>query len=265
MAADTMPVLTGVLREQRRPVVLWGLALAAISAMYISFYPSMSDSGIEEVVDNLPEQLSTALGYDRIGTASGWLTSTVYALMGPVLLLIFAITFGSRLIAGDEESGDLELEATSPVARQGIFLQRLIALWLNTLILVVVLMLVSYAMVAALDLEVGAGNILAGSTGLLLLSLGMGTIAFTVGAVTGRRVWALGAAATVALVSYILDALGAVADAGWMNAISPFSWYLDSEPLTNGFDLPGLVLLAVVPVLFAALGLVRFQRRDLMV
>ena len=87
MAAKRMPVLAGVLREQRRQVAVWCLTLASLSAMYISFYPSMGGTGMQDLVDNMPEQLSTALGYDRLGTAAGWLTSTIYAFVVPVLLL----------------------------------------------------------------------------------------------------------------------------------------------------------------------------------
>ncbi|QUR68039.1 ABC transporter permease subunit [Mycobacterium spongiae] len=265
MATETTPVLTGVLREQRRQVVLWCVALAVLSAMYISFYPSMSGSGVDALIENMPEQLTTALGYDRLGTAAGWLTSTVYGLVGPVLLLVFAIAAGSRLIAGAEESGVLELEATSAVTRREIFVQRLLALWLTTLLLVVVIMLVSYGLVLALAMNVSLGNIVAASIGLFLLVTGMGTVALAVGAVTGRRAVALGVAAALAVLAYVFDALGPVVGAGWMTAISPFSWYLDSEPLANGFDLPGLVLLALIPIVSTAIGLRRFERRDLMV
>lgn len=264
MAANTMPVLFGVLREQRRAVVLWCVALAALSAMYIGLYPSIGNSGLEAVIDNLPEQLSTALGYDRLGTAAGWVTSTVYGLIGPLLLLVFAITTGSRLIAGDEESGDLELEATSPVTRQRIFIERLLALWISTMLIVAVIMVVSYGLVLALAMNITVGNIIAASTGLYLLVIGMGTVALAVGAATGRRAVALGGAATLAVAAYVFDALGPVVGVDWMTAISPFSWYLDNEPLTNGFDLLGLTLLALVPIVAATIGFYRFQRRDLM-
>ncbi len=265
MAAKRMPVLAGVLREQRRQVAVWCLTLALLSAMYISFYPSMGGTGMQDLVDNMPEQLSTALGYDRLGTAAGWLTSTIYAFVVPVLLLVFAIATGSRLIAGDEESGDLELEAAAPLSRRQILIQRLLALWLATLTLVVTVTLVSYALVLALDMGISVGNIIAASTGLLLLVIGMGTVALAVGAVTGRRVIALGATAGLAVLAYVLDALGRVAQASWMNAISPFSWYLEHEPLTNGFDLRGIVLLAAVPIVATAGALFQFNRRDLMV
>jgi ABC-2 type transport system permease protein len=111
---------------------------------------------------------------------------------------------------------------------------------------------------------VGLTLILAGSTGLYLMVIGMGTIALAIGAITGRRAIALGAAADVAVLSFLFNAIGPTISAGWMTAVSPFSWYLEHEPLTNGFDWPRLLLLAIVPIVFAVAGLVRFDRRDLM-
>jgi ABC-2 type transport system permease protein len=265
MAADTLPVLRGVVRTQARPLVLWSLAVAAVSTIYISFYPSVGGAEMQSLIDSMPEDLVTALGYDRIGTAAGYLTSTVYGLLGPVLLLVFAIGTGARLIAGHEEDGTLELELTAPVSRRRLFAERLLALLLDLCVLVAVLTLTSWALVVALDIDVSLGNLLAGSTGLLLLTAGFGTFALAVGAVTGRRAVALGVAAGAAVAAYVLDAIGPTIDAGWMTAVSPFAWYLEADPLVNGLDPRGFALLAAVPVLSAAVGLVAFVRRDLMV
>ena len=265
MAASTLPVLTGVVRDQRRSLVLWSLALAAVSAMYISFWPSLGDGAMEEAISSLPEEMVIAMGYDRIGTAAGYMTSTVYGLLAPILLLVFAISVGSRLVAGEEEDGSLELELTSPVERGRVFAERLLALWLDVLLLVAALTAVSYLLVMAFDMEVGFTSVLAGAAGLYLLVIGMGTVALAVGAITGRRAAALGVAAALAVLAFIFDAIGPVADMGWMTAVSPFSWYLENDPLTNGFDVRGLLLLAIIPLVFGAAGLVRFDRRDLMV
>ena len=265
MAADTLPVLTGVVRDQRRSLALWSLALAAVSAMYIAFYPSIGESAMEEMIATMPEDLIIAMGYERIGSAAGYITSTVYGLLGPILLLVFAVSTGARLVAGEEEDGTLELELTSPVERRRVFVERLLALWLDVLLLVAVLTLVSYALVQAFDLDVGFTFLLAGSAGMYLMVIGMGTVALGIGAITGRRAVGLGVAAALAVLAFILDAIGPVVDVGWMTAISPFSWYLENDPLTNGFDVRGLLLLAIVPVVFAAAGLIRFDRRDLMV
>lgn len=268
MAADapTMPITRGVLQAQRRSLVLWGLAVAAVAAIYVSFYPVMGDGAeMQALIDNMPEGLVTALGYDQIGTAGGYLSSTVYGLLAPILLLVFAIGTGARLVAGNEEDGSLELELTAPVARRQVFGERLVSLWADVVLLAGVVTLVVLVLVPALDMEVGAEQILAGSAGLFLLVLGFGTLALAVGAATGRRTVALGTAAGLAVVSFMLDAIGPAVDMGWMTAISPFSWYLGGSPLVEGFDVSGLLKLAVIPVATAAVGWWRFERRDLMV
>jgi ABC-2 type transport system permease protein len=67
------------------------------------------------------------------------------------------------------------------------------------------------------------------------------------------------------VVAYILDAVGPALDVDWMSAVSPFGWYLTPNPLAEGADVGGLVLLALVPIVAAVAGLFRFVRRDLMV
>lgn len=266
MVGESVPVAPGVIRAQRRSLLMWSVALAGVSALYIGIYPAMG--GGEEMaalVESLPEAMVTAFGYDQIGTPGGWLTSTVYGLLGPVLLLVFAIGTGARLIAGQEEDGTLELELASPVGRRRILGERMAALWLDITLLVAVITAVAYLLVEMLDMEVGLVEILAGSTGMLLLVVGFGTVALAVGAVTGRRAVALGAAAGLAVVSFIFDAIGPTIEADWMTAVSPFSWYLGESPLTNGFDLAGLGLLALVPLVATFVAFAAFDRRDLMV
>jgi ABC-2 type transport system permease protein len=265
MGADPTPVLTGVMRNQRRSLLLWSTALTGVAGLYISVYPAIGGEEMAAMVETIPEGMATAFGYDDIGTAGGYLSSTVYGLLGPVLLLVFAIATGTRLIAGQEEDGTLELELTAPVSRRRLLTERLGALWLNVLVLVAVLTGVTLLLVLAFDLDVDVVNVLAGSTGLLLLVLGFGTIGFAAGAATGRRTIGLGVGAGLAVLAFMFDAIGPTIDAGWMTAVSPFSWFLEDSPLLNGFDVQGLALLALLPVVAAAGALIGFTRRDLMV
>lgn len=266
MAASALPVTAGVLRDQRRGLLLWGIAVAAVSAMYVGFWPSMGEGAeIEAFVENMPEGLVQALGYDQIATPAGYLRSTVYGLLAPALLLVFAIGAGARLVAGQEEDGTLELELTAPVARGRLLAGRLVALWASVTVLTAVVTATTLGLVAAIGMEVATTGILAASTGLLLLVLGFATVALVVGAATGRRAVALAVAAGLAVVSFVFDAIGPTVGAGWMTAASPFSWYLEHNPLVEGFHLPSLAALAAVPLLASLAGLVAFERRDLMV
>lgn len=265
MAGKGFEVLAGVIRDQRRAWLFWSVAVAAVTTMYVALYPSMGGMDLENVIQNMPAALVTALGYDRIATAPGYLTSTVYGLLGPALLLVFAVGLGARLLAGQEEDGTLELELTAPVSRRALFLQRFAALWLGTFTLVAVITGTSIAIVTSMGIDVSVTGILAGGVGLLLLTAGLGTVAFGLGAASGRRALALGAGAALAVLAYVLDAIGPLLDAGWMLAVSPFSWYLEGDPLVAGFVWWRLGLLAALPLAFAAVGLLRFERRDLMV
>lgn len=265
MAANKFEVLSGVVRDQRRAWLYWSIAVAAVTTMYVALYPSMGGMDLENVIQNMPDALVTALGYDRIATAPGYLTSTVFGLLGPALLLVFSIGLGARLIAGQEEDGTLELEFTAPVSRRKLLLERLATLWLGALTLVAVITGTSIVIVAGMGIEVEVVGILAGGTGLLLLTAGFGTVAFGVGAATGRRGMALGAGAGLAVLAYMLNAIGPLLDASWMLQLSPFAWYLEGDPLAAGFVWWRIGLLALLPAVFGALGLVRFERRDLMV
>lgn len=260
---ESFPVFGAAVERQRRSLLWWGLALSAISAIYLGFYPSMGGDAMDDLVEDLPEEMVTALGYDLIGTAGGWVTSTVYGLLGPVLLLIFAIGAGARLLAGDEESGTLELEVTAPISRRRLLAERLSALVVFVFVLVSVVTVACTILIAALDMDVPFDRVLAGSAGLALLTLGFGALAFAIGAATGNRAAAIGAAAALAVVSFMFDALGPVVEIGWMSQVSPFYWYLGNDPLIEGFDWIGLFKLAVVPLLAAAGALMSFPKRDL--
>jgi ABC-2 type transport system permease protein len=252
------------LRESRRSLILWAVAIGAISAMYIAFYPSMATEDMEGLIAGLPEALQTGMGWDRIGTGAGYLESTVYALLAPALLLVFGIAAGARLLAGDEESGALELEGTGPISRRQVLLERYSALVGSLSVLVAVLAVATLILVPLFDMGVSAGNVLAAALGLLLFTLAMSTIAFAVGAATGRRAAALAVGAVVAVLAYMADTLAGMMTGGdWLQTISPFSWYIAGDPLAEGIDpvgylaLTGLVLVALVG------GLAVFERRDL--
>lgn len=259
-----LPVARWVLREQRRSLALWAVSLAAITAMYLAFYPSMATDEMEAVMAGLPEALMSGMGWDRIATGSGYLESTIYGLLAPALLLVYGIAAGARLLAGHEEDGSLELEGTAPVSRRQLLLERFAALAFALVVLCAALGVATLVLVPALGMEVTSANILAATLGLWLFVLAMATVGFAVGAASGRRALALGAGAGLAVFAYMADTIGEMMAGGdWLSTISPFGWYLGGDPLTQGVDGAGYALLAVLVAVALVAGLLRFERRDL--
>lgn len=258
-------VLGGVLRAQARATVLWAVSLAGITTLYTAFYPSIGSAKLDVMMESMPPALIEAMGLDAMASAAGFVSATVYTLVGLILALVCAIALGARLIAGQEEDTTLELELGSPVTRGRVYAERLAAVWLVVLALTVTVTAVLAVMSATLDLGLDPGNLVVASAGYLIYVGTLGTIAFAVGAATGRRGIALGVASAVAVLGYLLAYLGPLAGVAWMQDVSPFGWYSAADPLLTGEGWGGFALLLGLAALVAALGFARFTRRDLTV
>lgn len=259
-------VLRGVLHSQRRSVALWTLALCAVAAMYTAFYPSVGGAKMDVMLEAMPPELITAMGFEAIATAGGYVQSTVYQLLGAILVLVCAIGLGGRLVAGAEEDGVLELELAAPVSRTTVYVERLAALWLVIGVLVVALTAVLTLLTSVMGMDVPVSHLAAGSLGLWLFGGALGTVAYAVGAATGRRAPAVGTAAGVAATSSVLAYLGPLVEGGgWMERLSPYHWYVGGDPLTQGVSGGGYGLLVVLAVVAAVVGGLVFRRRDVLV
>ena len=263
MRAEWLPTLRRVLRDHRRGFWIWAAALAAITVFYMSFWPTMGGAMLE-ALEGMPQGLMAAMGYDRIGTAAGYLEAVVYGLLGPVMLLVYGIGLGARLIAGQEEDGTLELDLTAPLSRARLYAERLAAAWLLVVALVLAVTVGVLVSNPLFDLGLRVAHVLAAGLGLGLLVGGFATLAFAAGAATGRRGTALGAVAALAVVGYVFRGVANAAGVDLLGALSPFSWFLDPDPLANGFDLASTLKLAAISLIGAPLGGWRFRRRDLM-
>jgi ABC-2 type transport system permease protein len=265
--ADLRAVLVEIrwqLARRRRSILGWAVALAAVAGIYVPFYPAMGGGELQAIVDTLPPDLISAMGYDRIGTPEGYLTSTVFGLLGPALLLVFGIGLGARTIAGEEESGVLELAASAPVRRDVLLAGRVIAMHTQIAILALVTFVVTAALSRVFGMGVAIAGIAAASVGLNLLAIAFATVTLAAGAVSGRRAVAVAVGAATAVAAFIADALSGVVERGeLLERVSPFSWYLAADPVAQGVDVVGYALLGAVTFLAWGAAHAVFRRRDL--
>jgi len=260
----TFPVLSRWLTDSRRGLVGWSLALTLVVLMYLPLFPSLASSGaLQNSVDSLPPDLAEAFGMGQMTDGAGYAQSTVYGLLGMLLLTVAAIGAGSRAVAGDEEHGGLELTLAHAVARRRVVLERAAAIALTVLGLAALVGLVAAAVNAPADLGLSAGGLLGGTLALGALALLHGAVALTVGSATGRRVVALSAAAGVAVLGYLANTLGPRLSWGEAaQAASPFHWAYGADPLRNGPDWSGLGLLVLATVVLTGVAAVALDRRD---
>lgn len=258
-------VFTKTLWDSRRGLFGWAVALAAVTAMYASFYSSMAGTSAD-LLENFPDALKLALNMQDIASPEGYLGSTVFGILLPLLMVIFAVAMGARLLAGDEESGVLDLLLSYPLSRTRLLLQRAAAMTVAVTGLGLAVFVVLLAVSGPAELDVSAGRLAAAVTHLVLLGLSFGTLALALGAATGRKAVALGGAAALAVLTYIANAFGPQIDgAGWLRTLSPFHYYSGGQPLVHGLQLGDAGILLAVAAILSGIGIVTLNRRDLAV
>jgi hypothetical protein len=121
-------VFTKTLWDARRSVAGWAVAISAVAATYAAFWPTVNTPQMQQALRNYPEGILQAFNYDDLTSPAGYLASSAYGPLVPLLVAVFAIAFGTRAVAGDEEAGTLYLLLAHPVSRTRVALQRFAAL-----------------------------------------------------------------------------------------------------------------------------------------
>ena len=225
---------------------------------------SLLDTALLDLSDALPEALLAAFGGGDMSTPEGWYQLESFGMMAPIAVMAATVMIGGRALAGEEENRTMGLLLANPIRRSTVVLEKTLAMVIAGL----VVGFWTFAGVAAGSLLGGLGmsigNIAAVSLLLTLLGLAFGALALCLSAATGRVPVAIYGAVGLALVFFLLNAFLPFSDrlGGWAK-VSPFYYYLSSDPLVNGMHWGHGALLAGLAVALIALSVMLFQRRDL--
>lgn len=259
----------GYLHDRRRSLLAWTLGIIALVLVMAAFYPSIRDTGadFDAYVDSLPESVRQTLGISGASIASpeGYLMSQLYSNMYPLLLLILGISMASWSIAGAEADGTLEMTLAAPLRRTSLAAGRFLALAVATFAITLASTAAMVLIAPPLDLLEGLPWWGAWSAALSMWALVMlySAAAFTIGAATGRRTWAIAGAAALVVIGFLGQLFASLAEPlQYLRPTSPWYWFLGSQPLTSAPTLVSFALPMAMAVALATLGIVRFERRD---
>lgn len=220
--------------------------------------------GFTDVVDQFPDTLMAMVGQADMATAAGWLQGETYSIVMPIAFLTVLVNVGSRALAGEEEQGTMDLLLANPVPRRRIVVAKTGVMIVYSLVLGVTAFAGVAIGVVVGGLDVAVANVAATTVLVTMLGLVFGAIALLVSAATGRTRWATMAATGVALVGYFAWSFLPLSDSlgSWAN-LSPFDWYLGSDPLNNGMPWGDAAVLLVTAGVLVTASIPLFDRRDL--
>jgi len=124
----TGSVFLKTLRDMRESVLVWSLGLAALGAANVLLFPAfVRMPGLVAFLDNLPPAIKAMVGDVRaMATPEGFLRVKLFEPL-PLLLAIFGVPHGARLIAGEIEDRSVDLLMAQPIRRWRVVAEKFLA------------------------------------------------------------------------------------------------------------------------------------------
>jgi len=260
-------VFTKTLWDQRRGLLAAVIGVTAVGVLYASFYPVINTPAMRDAMAAFPPAFLDAMGIADMTSPAGYLGSTSFGLLGPILIIIVGAALGATAIAGEEEAGRLDLTLAHPVSRWSVLIQRFAAMVVGLALACLGLALALVAISVPAELTaIPMANLFAAALHMSLLGTFFGALAMAVGAASGRRAWAFTAVAVIGVAAFLGNNLGPSVDwLAWTRDISPFHYYSGGQPLINGVQPADLTVLTIASLAMVALGGLVFDRRDVAV
>ncbi|MBT8249696.1 MAG: ABC transporter permease [Acidimicrobiia bacterium] len=252
--------------DRRKTLMWWGIGMTLYVILNVAFFPSLKEESFSELFESVPEAMLAAFGIQDIAALStgvGYVNSQLYDGFGTILVAAWAIAIGATTLSSEEDSKTMDMLLSLPVSRTRVVLEK----WLAMVVLMVgisaVIFLVLVVSNPIWELDLTLEGMVWVNLGLALLSILFGTVAMAVSAVSGRRGLAIGASGGLLALLFLLYGLGSVVDSlESIRGTSPFYWYLDSVPLAGTVSALGFLGMAFVTLLFLAIAVLGFNRRD---
>ena len=255
--------------DRRRTVWYWAIGLASMSFITFAAWPAISQDAqaLEGLVNSMPREVLAMFGLTDPGalaTPQGFVSSRTYGSVGPIVVIVFAITAMASFVAREESSGELDLLLSNPVKRGVVIPQKAAGVALLLGVIVMFLTIVAFAGDALWSMGFDPVDVVAANIGLGLLGLCFWGIAVVLWSLLGSSSQAVGITSAVAIAAFFMNGLGAIVDGlAFMRYMSPFYWYLgDTVPLAKGFTF-GYLMLGLISILGTGIASKRFATRDL--
>ena len=260
-------LLLKTLRDQRIPVVAYGLGLGALALLIVAIYPAFAASGaeLEEAMENLPDAYKAFTGgVLSLTEFDGYLVSQ-YLIILPLILAIFAIIEGTGALRGEEERGSMDTLLSLPLARSQVVFHKAIATLLSIALVLVIIGIVLAVSVAFVEEATLALDRLAV---VLLNSFGMGALfycfsLFLSASLPSRRLAGV-IGAVFAVGAYFFDAMTDIVEGLHdFRYFGPFNYFEPLAILKEDLSFLNSGVLLGASLVFLLGAVLIFQRRDI--
>lgn len=254
------------LYEKRFFILGWTIGFTVLAALMTSFFPAMRVTGLDELVNNMPEALKGLMGdLGLLQSFDTYLASQLFDIRVPLIAGIMAIILGLGLSVAEEESGELRTMMALPVSRVWFLCQKWLAMVVIIALTATGFVLGTYLMLPFIDDASLSGEIMLRLVGMtVLIMVAFGTIPLAVGMATGKRAVATFVSVLVIIGGFLLSTFAAAVD--WLEAYEPLSLlhYFPAVDIASGdFAWENIVVVTTIIASLLLGAMLFFRRRDI--
>jgi ABC-2 type transport system permease protein len=259
----TMRYTFGWMRGQ---ILGWGLGIAALGLIIVPFYGVFLErqEDFMKMVEGYPPEFLAFFGGDAasLSTPEGFVGMYGFAML-PVIIGIFAVIAGSGLLAGDEESGRLDLILAYPVGRTKLFWGRTLGFAAGMGAILVIGWLGFSVLLGSSGMGLTWGEMALPFVPVMAQGLVYGLLALLLSMLLPSRSLAAAGAGMVMVASYFLSSMASLNENLALIARGLPYHYFQSGDAIHGLNMGWLAGLFAASLAMAVLAWLLFLRRDI--
>lgn len=252
------------LRDYRVAILGWGIGMGlTIVSPMASVGTLINTPAARAQLAQLAAQFKWAADPVAASTIGGYATFKIGIFI--LLLAVWPLLAGSRMLRGEEDRGSLDVLLSLPRTRFQVAVQKTLAMWTALLAMGLIIGVLAYLGGVKFKAEFGFGDALVFGWNLVLICAVFGAIALFVSQFTRERGTAAGITGGLLLIFIVIDMVHRVIpNTDWFSHLSPVYYYNLSKPLvpSYGSNVGAMLVMLGLTLALTAAAIALFVRRD---
>jgi ABC-2 type transport system permease protein len=237
---------------------------------YAAFFPSIFKEGekLKEAFKVFPEDLMKAFGIDMekyITSFEGFIAGEYFSMLWPIILIVFIIAYAASSIAGEIESGTIELLLAQPISRLRVFFSK----YLSGLFIITVFIAISNSSLVLFahlyNITFQWQHFVTISILGFLFAFAVYGICFMLSAVSSSKGMPAAITGGILIIMYALKIFSSFQESLDKLKFGSFFHYFDQNAalLDNHIDTLNIAVFLAVGIICVLIGAVVFVKRDI--
>jgi ABC-2 type transport system permease protein len=250
------------LSRRWRSIVIWGVALGALGALYVALYPSIS-SFMDDFIKNAPESMKKWMGnIEGTMTIEQWVGMKFLNVVIPLALPFLVMLIGTRTVAGDEERKSLDLLLGNPLRRRHLIAGSVVTMAISLTAILALTWALTYVAVPIAGVDLRPGRLAAALAALWPMCLLFGTFSLLLSTLVRRSFLATVIPAVVLVAMYLIETLAQVSKTIEPVRVMSLFYHL-GRPIEGDFPWTAALLTLAGACVFVGAAVAAFSKRDI--